>query len=71
LARLLRDGEAGRMNVVWFNSQERVACDVGFTADLLAPSSRRSPHAGDGLGRKDPESPDDGRLAFRPPFART
>jgi site-specific DNA recombinase len=36
LTRLLRDLEAGEIDVVWFDSQDRLARDVGHTADLFA-----------------------------------
>ena len=36
LARLLRDVEASALGVVWFDTQSRLARDVGHTADLVA-----------------------------------
>jgi site-specific DNA recombinase len=36
LARMMHDVEAGQLDVVWFASQDRLARDVGATADLVA-----------------------------------
>jgi site-specific DNA recombinase len=36
LARMLADVEAGALEIVWFDSQDRLARDVAHTADLIA-----------------------------------